>query len=223
LVWSANVTLNSPNGNEYLSSITVGFHQTAYRSDRSLDADEFINDNTEGNTYLDTAPGAPRPWYAGNVPDSPLALIDGRKVQAGKVLTIQSADSPTWRPIVQYGAAKFMATSVKQSFNADLSVAAQTSDNGGWTGAYLPNTRLFQEASAKWSVNADGTIATNGVDATGSATWTPDKNTAGVKPPPNGWVVDIAPPTSSQGLLTKGSLANQAGAMPTLTFGLFSL
>jgi hypothetical protein len=216
LRWSAEVTLNGPDGNKYLDAIHVGFHQTIDRTvERSLDATTFINDSLEGNTYLDGGPPFSRPWLDG----APRDNINGSNVKAGTPTTITDNDSPDFVPVIEYdGGHHFKAISVQLTFTADLSVAAQTKDSGGWI-VYQPIAHVFQEAYAAWAVNADGTITITGTGKSAIGTWTPDKTSAGVNPPKgNAWVLDIAPPTSDQGLLTSGLLANEAGKPPNLTF-----
>ena len=164
-----HVTLNGPDRQQVPRCVTVGFHQTIDRSDRSLDANAFVYDNMEGYTYLD---GGARPWYSGNLPGEPSTSLDRRRDCEGRQAhdhhSRRQAELGDDRPIS--GSARFWATSTKQTFNGYLSVAAQTSDDGGSTGPALPSTHLFQEASANWSVNADGTVVTKGVDKDGSAT-----------------------------------------------------
>jgi hypothetical protein len=225
MLWQAAVTLNGPDGNKYLGDIQVGFHQTVERTtDRSLDATTLVNSSLEGNTYLDSV-AADRPWFVitdPNNPDVP-AFVNGGKVKAGTATLITANDSPTFNPVIEYDAGHFKATSVQLTFTVNLSVAAQTTNNGGWTYPGKPSTHLFQEVYAAWSVNADGTIKITGSGDNRVATWKPDPKTAGVNPPkPNAWVLDVSPPTNEKGLLTQGRLANDAGDLKNITFAHYS-
>jgi len=194
--YQAKVTLIGPDGNKYLDSIQVGFHQTvSFISDRALNATNIVESSDVGDTYLDTVFGKPPPWY-----DRDTGLVTGDEyIRKGSVpFVISDSDSPTLAAVVQYFGLR--ATEIQESKRFTLGVAAATVGEGA------ADSHLFQEASASWWYSASGTITI--FTSTGRATWTPGAN-AGVKPPAGGdWTLNVPPPSGTTGLLTTGTLAN---------------
>ncbi len=211
LKYQAKITLIGPtwNGkaNYGVDRIQVGFHQTVhFLSDRALDATTILKSSVEGMTYLDSESANVRPWQY---------LKGGTYLQGPANQSIISAnDSPVLKPIVNYESPNFLATSIQESEEFTLSVAAATLD----TSLHESESHLFQEADASWSLNLDGSVAITGAGKDRIATWTPGAK-AGVKGPMGDvWDLNVTLPADDSGLLTTGTLANNVGHLRTFDY-----
>ena len=156
MTFSAAVTMNGPNGNQGVDSISAGFiqHITVTAMSATYTNGSTLTASTQGNTYLDTV--GESTWYLPGIGTTngsgEISTFDSPTAQAPVVFQ-QSTLAAIQQMLANNQVPVFAATLTAQ-LNFQLDVAATTIDPG-----VIGPQQFWAETTSQWSFNGSGTLS----------------------------------------------------------------